>query len=109
MMFKFKNKEELFIEYAWSDKQGFANRVCKMIYRLHNGDVEKCISSTEFEDVYNDFDEHVSDVYGLIANRIPLFALYELVNNGADNYGFTKDEYDTHLNKVRQACKGYYS
>jgi hypothetical protein len=109
MMFEYKNKEELFIEYAWSDRQGFANRVCKMFYKINNGDVDKCIASKEFIDVYNDFDRHVRNIYELVDNRIPLFAFYELVNNGADNYDFTKEEYDTHLNKIKQACKEYYS
>ncbi len=109
MMFKFKNKEELFIEHAWSDRQGFANRVCKMFYELHNGDVDKCISSKEFIEVYQDFDYHVRNIYELVENRIPLFALYELVKNGADNYDFTKEEYDAHLDDIKKSCKIYYS
>ena len=85
----------------------FANRICKLIYIKNDSNVNKSIK--EAEPYFNDLYEHVRNIYELIENEIPLFAYYELAKHGADNYGFTEQEYEEAMMKIKIACNKYYN
>lgn len=84
----------------------FANDVCRLIMQKNNGNIAKSLD--EIEPIYNGFDENVRNVYELINNQIPLFALYDLKRLGADNYGMTEEEYLEAMSRTSIACLSYY-
>lgn len=83
----------------------FANKILSLLYRRYNGDLNKCI---EEEDIFTGFDEHIRNIYELISTCIPLYALYELISYGADNYGFTEEEYEEAKERCITASHLYY-
>ena len=84
----------------------FANHICKLIYQKNNGDVDKSI--IEAEPLFDGMQEYVRNIYELIEREIPLYAYYELVKYGADNFDLSEDEYQEAKIKVRAACDLYY-
>lgn len=88
------------------ERSQFANAVCKLICAKVNFNFDKAFN--EIENIYNHFDNHVRNVYELVDTEIPLFALYELLELGKDNWGFTDEEYQQALKNTREACKMYY-
>jgi len=98
-MFEF-NKNNL------SYRAEFANDVCKLLVKNHNNDIE--LSIQHVEKIYNYFEEYVRNIYEIIGDEIPLFALYRLKKHGADNYGFTDEEYEVNIKKCIEACKNFY-
>lgn len=85
----------------------FANRICKFIYLKHNGDLVAAIK--EAEPFLIDLETFVRNIYELVENEIPLYAYYQFVKFGADNYGFKEEDTDEILSKIKDACKFYYS
>lgn len=99
--FEFESKENVTDERAV-----FANRICKLIYEKHDGDMNKAVD--EVADFADHLEELVRNIYELELNEIPLIALHRLRTNGADNYDFTTQEYnDAEVNCMR-ACISYY-
>lgn len=88
------------------ERSVFANRICKLIFEKHNGDLDKAI--TEAEPYFNDLEEFVRNIYELVENEIPLYAYYRLLEYGADNWGFDENEYQEKIEKTRNACEFYY-
>ena len=107
-MFNFKNKEDVWEEHTWDGRAGFANRICKLIYDKYEGDTDKIITSNEFIKLYNDLDEWVRNIYEVYDSKVPLISLYELKEHGADNYGYTDEEYTKSIDNCIEACKKYY-
>jgi len=101
MEFEFKKKEGEFDE-----RSEFANRVCKLLVQKNRGNIINSLK--EVETFYSDFDIHVRNIYELIDREIPLFALYELRKNGADNYGLSDEEYKAAIKRAEKACIDYY-
>lgn len=89
------------------ERSVFANRICKLIFEKHSGDLDKAI--VEAEPYFNDLEKFVSNIYELVGNEIPLYAYYRLLKYGADNWGFAENEYKEKITKTRMACKLYYS
>ncbi len=88
------------------ERSVFANRICKLIFEKHNGDLDKAI--VEAEPYFNDLEEFVRDIYELAENEIPLYAYYNLLNCGKDNWGFDENEYKEKILKTQNACRFYY-
>lgn len=103
MRYIFKNKEDAFDK----GRAGFANSVCKLIYNQSGNDIEKAIKNGE--SIFTDFNEYVRNIYELVDSYIPLIAYYELKKHGADNYGFSEEEYQEALNKTKAGCEKYYN
>lgn len=101
--FKFIRKEEAFE----GGRSGFANRICKLIHQQNGGDIDKSIKEGEY--IFNDLNEFVRNIYELIDTEIPLMAYAELKEHGADNYGFSDEEYEQALESSKKACVEYYS
>jgi hypothetical protein len=89
-MFEFKKDNQ-------DQRAEFANDVCQLIIDKHHGVIEAAAGSLKKIRAY--FNENVRNIYELVDSEIPLFALYELMNNGADNYGFTWEEYNDALER----------
>lgn len=102
-MCRYKFKEDI---NSLSDRSNFANRVLKLIYQKNNYDIDKSI--IEAEPFFDDFEEHVRNIYELISSEIPLYAYYELKKYGADNFGLTDDEYIEAINNTITASNRYY-
>lgn len=88
------------------DRSIFANRICKLIYNKNKGDLQKSIE--EAEPYFKGLDQFVRNIYELIEYEIPLYAYYELIKYGMDNYDFNKKEYDVAIKKTKKACILYY-
>lgn len=101
-MFDFKEKNKL----EEHGRSHFANDVCQLIVDRNN----KCIikSLEDIGKVIYHFDNHVRNIYELYDREIPLFSLYNLVENGIDNYDFTEEEYSEYKLKALRACVKYY-
>lgn len=84
----------------------FANRVLKLIYQKHNGNIDAAI--IEAEPFFVDFKEYVRNIYELISTQIPLYRYYELLRDGAENYGYSEAEYEEKIEDARKACELYY-
>ncbi len=57
------------------ERSVFANRICKLIFEKHNGDLDAAI--VEAEPYFNDLEEFVRNIYELVENEIPLYAYCE--------------------------------
>lgn len=93
-------------EIVEGGRSSFANRICKLIYEKHDGNIDAAI--LEAEPFFNDLEEHVRNIYELICNEIPLWAYWYLLKHGADNFGFTESEYQTAIHNSIHACIDYY-
>lgn len=88
------------------ERSVFANRICKLIFDKHSGDLDKAI--IEAEPYFKDLEVFVRNIYELVQNEIPLYAYYRLLKYGADNWGFEENEYQEKIAKTRDACTLYY-
>lgn len=84
----------------------FANRICKLLFDKHSGNLEKAIE--EAEPYFNELEEFVRNIYELVETEIPLYAYHRLLKYGADNWGFEESEYQEKLIRTREACITYY-
>lgn len=100
-MLKFKTDLE-----SLDERSVFANRILKLIYDKHNGDIDSAIK--EIKPILDGLEEFVRNIYELIDNEIPLYHYYELLENGADDFDLTEDEYQEWLQITRKACVYYY-
>lgn len=101
-MFEFKNPTK-FDELSRSD---FANLVCKLLVDNCEGSLDRALD--KIEPFYENFFEHVRNIYEEVQDEIPLFALYELLKYEKDNWDFTEEEYQEALERTRDACTEYY-
>jgi hypothetical protein len=85
----------------------FANRVLKLIYEKHNGDLDKAV--VEAAPFFEEMDEIIRNVYELIDSEIPLWK-YNYVKNGTkEQLGYeTEEEREEELAKTIKACRVYY-
>jgi len=88
------------------ERSVFANRICKLIFEKHNGNLDAAI--VEAEPYFNDLEAFVRNIYELVENEIPLYAYYRLLKYGADNWGFDENEYKEKIAKTQDACRLYY-
>lgn len=85
----------------------FANRVCKLIYQQYENYIKLIVK--EIKPFYNDFEEHVRNVYELIPKQIPLFAYIHLKECGAEGLSMSESEYNKAIESTLNACKYFYS
>lgn len=102
-MSKFISKESAF---EYDHRAVFANRVCKLIYNKCENDI--AVAVKEIKPLYDNFEECVRNVYELVDTCIPLFAYFELLKNGRENYGMSENEYADALADANKACDEYY-
>lgn len=96
-----------FVPFGEIDERSeFANRVCKLLYEKHNGDLDK--ASEEGKPFFSGMEEFIRNIYELVETEIPLYAYHRLQEYGPANYGFDEVEYKTALNNVKKACIDYY-
>ena len=88
------------------ERSEFANAVCKLIVDKNNGNLINSLN--EVGDIYDMFFISVRNIYELVDSEIPLFALYELHNFGADNLGLTPEEFKQAKQSSMLACSEYY-
>lgn len=91
-------------------RSDFANDVCKLLVDKYNGDYMEAVKN--IDNIYEHFFDNVRNIYELVDNEIPLFALYELLQDGAiDNFGFgdedeeLDDTYEACLDRTKKACE----
>lgn len=100
-MFEFENINEL------DDVRSiFANRVCKLLFQKHEGNLEKAMKEGEI--FFKEFEILIRNIYEIVEQEIPLYALFRLRKYGADNFGFDDTEYQDAENNCINACKLYY-
>lgn len=95
------------LESATDSRSTFANMVCKLLVEKYEKDFYKAIEN--IEPIYESFFENVRNIYELVDERIPLFALYELKKHGKDNWDFTEEEYQEAINRALNACAEFYA
>jgi len=101
MRYTYKGLTEL------DERSKFANKVCKLLVNKYRGNAE--VATHFLTPIYDDFEEHVRNIYELIDTEIPLFALYELLREDAkDNFGLTDEELSKAIQDTKDACKKYY-
>lgn len=104
-MYKFKHYED-----RLDSRSNLANRIFKLIYQKHNGNLVKCIE--EARPFIYDLEETVRNIYELKYNEIPFWAFYELHSSSKDKglgyFGFTPEEFDEYYNISIEACHKYY-
>ena len=88
------------------DRSVFANRICKLIFQKHNGNLDKAI--VEAEPIFNDLERFVRNIYELVETEIPLYAYFQLLKYGANNWRFDQNEYKQKIAKTQDACIVYY-
>ena len=96
-MYEFKNI------WSYDERSNFANDVSLLILQSVHNDIEEALKLVP--KFYKHFDINVRNVYELINNYIPLFALYELKKYGADNYGLSDEEYEVAIQNCIGAIK----
>lgn len=99
-MFEFNLKSEK------DERSVFANSVCKLLVEKHKGDLTEAVK--ELAPIYRSFFNNVRNIYELVSREIPLFALYELLNYGKDNFDFSEKEYQLSVSKTQKACIDFY-
>lgn len=101
----FRNRKEI-----TSVRSKFANAVCDLIVEKYLGEncIENSAVSDELVEIYDYFDAEVRNIYEKINTEIPLFALYELLSFGPENWGMTEEEYNIVLDMTIKACEQYY-
>ena len=100
-MFEFKNVKEL------DDVRSiFGNRVCKLLYQKYNGNLEEAMKEGEI--FFDEFEILIRNIYEIVEQEIPLYALFRLRKYGADNFGFDDDEYLNAETNCIVACGIYY-
>ena len=88
------------------DRSHFANTICKVLVEKSNNDID--LSVNNIKKIYDYFEEYVRNVYELIDEEIPLFALYELKTQKPDNWDFTEQEYNDAIDRTYKACITFY-
>ncbi len=99
-IFKFEDKPQ-------ERRSIFANRICKLLYEKHNGNLDDAI--IDGERIFSGFNTYVRNIYELVDSEIPLIAYYELKKYGADNYGFSQAEFEQAIDNTKIACVQYYN
>lgn len=84
----------------------FVNRICKLLYEKYGGDSYAAIKLEK--SYFKDFEEHIRNIYQFIDTEIPLYAFYELNQNGSNGLDMTDDEYAVALYNTAIACIEYY-
>jgi hypothetical protein len=85
----------------------FANRVLKLIYEKHNGDLDKAV--IEAAPFFEEMDEIIRNVYELIDSQIPLWNYNRVKNCAKEQLGYkTEEEREEELAKTIGACRVYY-
>lgn len=85
----------------------FANRVLKLIYQKHKGDLDASIIEAEI--FFEEFEELIRNIYELVEDEIPLYAYYQLLKHGAKDYGMGEEEYTDAIAASVDACRIYYA
>lgn len=86
----------------------FANRICKLIYQKHDGNIDEAIK--EAEPFFEDLHEHVRNIYELIPTEIPLMYYRDLLKFGKDNYyDISEQEYQKIILFTKNKCVEQYS
>jgi len=88
-------------------RSDFANDVCELLIKAYGGDVIKTVESKMLTNMRQHFENHVRNIYEL-DDEIPLFALHQLKQNNASNFGWTEDEYNNEIENTIFICKGFY-
>ena len=102
--FSYKLKKSTFDP---AEREGLANLVCRNLYRLYEGQYNKL--EPELKELFDGFEVNVKNIYELVDEEIPLFALYRLYTYGADNFGFNEAEWKSCIERAKKACKEFYS
>ena len=89
------------------DRAKFANSVCDLIIDNAGGNITEAVKTAKAFREF--FEEHVRNVYELVDDQIPLFAILEMEKNGADNYGWTELEYQKNLVDAYAAAGKYHT
>lgn len=84
----------------------FVNRVLKLIYEKHNGDLGSAVAEARV--FFEQFDDIVRNVYELINSEIPLWAYSDLITQGADNFSLDEKEYNEAIIAAFEASHRYY-
>ena len=82
----------------------FANRICKLLYDKHDGDLNKAIK--EGESLFDGLEQFVKNIYELVEDEIPLYAYYELLKDYVEEY--SEEEYSEAVEATIKACHYYY-
>lgn len=90
-----------------SDRAIFANKICKLIYQKHKGDINLALE--EYKDLDGYLHEYVRNIYELIQDEIPLMAYHDLIEDGASNYDLSDEEYEEAKRRCIEAAKIYYN
>lgn len=88
------------------DRSVFANRVLKLVYEKHNGDLDK--ARLEIGEFYEHFKEWVDNIYELIGDEIPMFEWYELVKYSKEGFALEENEWYEQIEKAKNDCLLYY-
>jgi hypothetical protein len=89
-------------------RSNFANMIFDLIYEKNEVDVEECIKEAEPFIVHMIKHDLIRNIYELASSEIPMMGYYELKKNGADNYGFTQEEYIEYLDLCGKAIHEYH-
>lgn len=84
----------------------FANNVCKLLVEKHKGNLTDAVK--ELKPIYDNFFDNVRNIYELVDNEIPLFALHELSIQGKGNWDFSEEEYQSAITRTQKACIDFY-
>lgn len=96
------------LTHEMHDERSFlANRICKLLYNKHNGDIDAAIKDGDL--IFKGLNWAVRNIGELVLNCIPLMAYDYLIRDGADNYGFTQVEYDIAIERTKAACVEFYT
>lgn len=86
------------------DRANFANYVCELLISNYVKG-----GSLEFvKEAFDHFEDNIDNIYELIHDHIPLFALYRLKLYGKDNFGFDDQEFDDAIKSCEDAIEEYY-
>lgn len=88
------------------ERSVFANNVCKILVEKNKGNLNDSIK--ELKPIYDNFFNFVNNIYEIVDKEIPLFALYELITFGKDNWGFSEKEYQSAISRTQKACIDFY-
>lgn len=69
-----------------NDRAVFANRIFKLLWQKHGGDIDDAIA--EAESFFDDLERYVRNIYEIKDTEIPLWSYAYLLENGADNWGY---------------------
>ena len=89
------------------EKSIFANRIFKVIYDRHNGDLDEAIYRNYL--IFEAISKSVRKIEDLIPTEVPMLSYFIVKNESAADMAITEEEKGHALARIGRVCHDYYT